>query len=706
MVLAKGALVDFPGDGCQLARDNLDIAQLVAYLRAESRERPVVIITVGLGQAKPYVNVPDVVDAAAGRADVVQIPTDDLTYAFAAAISKESAVYHGACRVYPPGLTWEDRPFTVPLRMARTGDEIASLQRLLLTDLKAAFRQPPPAATPERPAARPRVAVDAVPSPPPVQPAPEVVATAVEAQALAEHLLSGARRVPVVVVSRASGADQAFADVDGLRESLRNLADVVEIATLEATWRLSQLLPPRCEVYGGASRVYPVGRAWADDPYLSPLRFASGMRDRTKVTRQLTSDAMSLASKGSHSTTVAHTKQRTVTGTVMGVAGDRGLVRLVSGGTGTLWPELVEPGIAAEQLFCRRMPVVGGFDPDSGRIDVTAMRRASAEALSAYRPGETVLVRVASVDEDVCVVELFPGVTTSVTAQDVADMDDCDLRVLMSVGETLPALLVHFDVAQGEWLLSVREAGDLSEAVPAPSLLTGGPPWLVPARPVVPSEIEEAPVLAAADTGPLGVGNNAYIQGLRQENQQLADLLKQAESRVAALESGLEAAKTQARERIRRQSRKDKQSAAEERAEQDLALFLDERDQLDFEIRLAWARMTLPSEKTQYPLKKWQYSSQFFGTLRELHGISREKIVEVIVHVLTGRDSELTARDRHQLRTGRGGDDAPRTREGGEMCWRVALQHGTPSARRLHYWVCRDGSIELASVRVHDDFAT
>ena len=43
-------------------------------------------------------------------------------------------------------------------------------------------------------------------------------------------------------------------------------------------------------------------------------------------------------------------------------------------------------------------------------------------------------------------------------------------------------------------------------------------------------------------------------------------------------------------------------------------------------------------------------------------------------------------------------------RNGGETCWRVSLQVKTPSARRLHYWVCADGSIELSSVRLHDDY--
>ena len=87
-----------------------------------------------------------------------------------------------------------------------------------------------------------------------------------------------------------------------------------------------------------------------------------------------------------------------------------------------------------------------------------------------------------------------------------------------------------------------------------------------------------------------------------------------------------------------------------------------------------------------------------------MQGIRRSKVVEVVVQVLTGLDAGLASRERHQLRTGLGGDDPPVVRNGGETCWRVSLQVKTPSARRLHYWVCADGSIELSSVRLHDDY--
>ena len=114
--------------------------------------------------------------------------------------------------------------------------------------------------------------------------------------------------------------------------------------------------------------------------------------------------------------------------------------------------------------------------------------------------------------------------------------------------------------------------------------------------------------------------------------------------------------------------------------------------------------MTGPTEKKDLSLKRWTYNPQFIQTMQEVQGVSKAKIVEVIVHVLTGRDSELASRELHLLKTGKGGDDPPVVRDRGEYCWRVSLQTNTASARRLHYWACADGSIELSSIRLHDDF--
>ena len=46
-----------------------------------------------------------------------------------------------------------------------------------------------------------------------------------------------------------------------------------------------------------------------------------------------------------------------VRGTIIGVVGDRGVVKLDSGDLGVVWPELVESGLPADQLFTKGMVV-------------------------------------------------------------------------------------------------------------------------------------------------------------------------------------------------------------------------------------------------------------------------------------------------------------------------------------------------------------
>lgn len=525
---------------------------------------------------------------------------------------------------------------------------------------------------------------------------PAEITSPAEADQLGRYLRNTARSVPAVVVSRATGAAAAYADVNRLRQDLTGIADVFEIVSLEASWAFTRNVPNKCQVYGGAGRVYPLGAEWEQDPYLSPLRFAYGRTDRETVTRQLVADVMGMSSAGNLTLSASSATSVRVTGEVEGVVGERALVKLPGQFPGVLWPELVEPGLPAERLFAKRMRIEGDLDPASRRIDVRGMRRAADQAVATYQPGETILVRVATVTTATCTVELFPGFSCTIPADLVTD-EPTDLRELMTVGEVLPAWLGGKDANTSEWLLSLQDAADPEEASPAPSLLVGGPPWLVPASPDV-APHEGTGVDLARDEAIAAEPSSALIEALQRDKEQLVSQLKRAQGEMDALQGHLNVARTKLRESIRRKSKGGSPGPDDSR------LFTRDEDQLDFEIRLAWARGTQPSEKDELPLKSWTYSAHFLDSLRDVQGISRAKIVEVIVHVLTGRDSELASRELHLLRNGKGGEDPVVVRDRGERCWRVSLQTKTPSARRLHYWTCADGSIELASIRLHDDF--
>ena len=691
--------------------DELDLAQLVAYLRAESRERPVVILTTGPGEYAPYVPVESVAQAAGGRADIVVIGEDRLTHALTGKLeTREASVFRGACRVYPPGTNWETNPWPVPLFMARDAEEIKALPGRLLTELRRVLDQceqrpeMPPA-----PARAPRSAPPAVqrvkPAPPPaactIDNLPGQIETAQEAEALSAHLFSPRRDVPVVVVSRSTGLAYAYADTERLRRDLSGLAEVFEITTLAASWSFAQSMPDMCQVYGGASRVYPLGTDWEHDPYLSPLRFAYGKADRDHVTRDLVSDAMTAvgASGSLELGPSAPDSSVRVSGEVAGVVAGSALVNIRGGGTGVVWPDLVQPGEPAERIFVKGMTLEGHLDPDSRRIQVLTPRLDAKQVLVGYQPGATVWARVASVNGGDCVVELFPGTGVTIAAQDVT-ATEADLTTLLSLGEVLPALVVARHDA--EWLLSIREAAD--DAITAPSILPGGPPWLVAADPtpppaggIAPAALDDEPDDEADNSDPNGVPS--ADQALRVENRQLVNQVRHLEARATRLQENRDQLRKELRQALNRRDR------AGAPGVDDSNLFADPGDQMNFDINLAWARMTPAAEKKDLPLQSWTYSPHFFDTIAAVDGISRDKIVEVIIHVLTRRDKTLASRELHQLRTGRGGEDPPRSRNAGrDTCWRVNLQTNTPSARRLHYWLCADGSIELSSIRLHDNF--
>ena len=689
--------MEYPLEAPARALDRLDVVQLVSYLRSAARTRPVVILTVARGSHAPHVD-PAVLEREFGRqVDIVTLPTEAATHALSETLTdREASVYGGACRVYPPGELWETEPRRNPLRMARTAEERGALPERLRRDINAALRPVPP--QPSTPGAAGRTAVrPAAPSAPraPVRPPSGEgfeVSTAARADELAAYLLSAARDRPVLVVTRAAGTHRPYVDVDVLRSDLAGLADVFEISTAAASWAFSEAVPDRCQVYGGASRVYPVGRDWIEDPYSSPLRFAFGPADGPDVARALTSDAMTMAARHGASLPGAAELPRPVTGEISGIVAGRALVQLDDGQVGVIWPELVVPGPIAERVFHKGMRIEGVLDPDSRRIDVSGMRRDPEEALAAYQPGDTVLTRITAVRRDGCTVELFPGVTQDISADNLV-RDDTDVRQLMVEGEVLR--LWFADRYDGEWVLSLLEAAPEDEVVPAPALLRGGPPWLVlPALTTPPAPLLAEQVSSPEEPDVTDEDALSLVQELRRETAQLSRTIRERDERIAALEERLAKGRARLRDAARRVN-----------SRWGLArLFESDEDQLDFEVRTAWALMTTPSEKQTRPLRPWTYGPAFFDTLARVQGIKRDKIIEVIVHVLTGRDAELASRELHQLRTGAGGDDAPVSRRGGETCWRVSLQVGTPSARRLHYWQRNDGSIELSSIRLHDDF--
>ena len=108
------------------------------------------------------------------------------------------------------------------------------------------------------------------------------------------------------------------------------------------------------------------------------------------------------------------------------------------------------------------------------------MRIDPADALSTYVMGSVVLGRVVDLSSRQADVELYPDVVVPLSVEQVTDNPLDALTDLMSIGETLAARVIESGIAPtSSWRLGILDVDDDDDALPAPALLLGGPPWLV-----------------------------------------------------------------------------------------------------------------------------------------------------------------------------------------------------------------------------------
>jgi len=119
----------------------------------------------------------------------------------------------------------------------------------------------------------------------------------------------------------------------------------------------------------------------------------------------------------------------------------------------------------------------------------------------------------------------------------------------------------------------------------------------------------------------------------------------------------------------------------------------------------AWVERIPATDRETYALPKhWAMSPGFAESLRAFNDKQMVKALRCCVDVLTGLATNLPSREVHDLRASDHGDAKPRIRHAdGAVARRAYIEQKTASARRLHFWRCPDGTIELAQVGVHDN---
>lgn len=122
------------------------------------------------------------------------------------------------------------------------------------------------------------------------------------------------------------------------------------------------------------------------------------------------------------------------------------------------------------------------------------------------------------------------------------------------------------------------------------------------------------------------------------------------------------------------------------------------------EIHLAWIERLGPQERLERPLPStFTLGENFASSIEDLDNGQKNKAFKAIVDILTSSAIDLEVRNIHPLREGQGASARDVIRADGAICLRAYIEQQTASARRLHYWQKRDGSIELSRVVLHDD---
>jgi hypothetical protein len=445
----------------------------------------------------------------------------------------------------------------------------------------------------------------------------------------------------------------------------------------------------------------------------------------------------------------------------------QGLIELVGGGYATVQVGALFPGDPAGRVLAVGMPVAGALDPVTRQLDLRPSLPDPAAGLEDVPDGTVLPALVGRVDGGDCEVFLHPRLPVRLTREQVTAGEDdlrdllsegevIAVRLLRGPDGAVRPTGRDLDVAAcgpalallpggPPWLPAPDDGlsdeageddrGPVGDPVPAPATharTEGTPQRNAPppiAKAAAPASPRPKPTLldrrvkpipeAAAPTATSAQAKGRAVQdlGLALEASRVSERatrirLRQAEAELLLLEQELAQARKEsdARDhalkklrRLHRRSREQEYQLAATQATVGSQLFLDGEEQLRFEVHVRWAHRIPAAEKQSRPLRPYTLGPQFLTSLEQLQGIDRDKVIDVVVEVLTGLAETSAGREMHPLRAGTSGNEQALRRDG-QTCWRVALQRNTPSARRLHFWRGATG-IELSRVVRHDDFS-
>lgn len=556
-------------------------------------------------------------------------------------------------------------------------------------------------------------------------------------QDLAALLLDHSRLRPVVVISRFSDEDSPWLDSGSIALELKGIADVVVITNGPATYELEQLLPIDTHIFGSAARVYPPGMKWTKDPYSSPLRLVRSRADVGTVTARIISDAEAVAFSGGWKTASPASKGSSAeTVLVKSIArdGSRAVVELSSGLQVFLPEESTGLGVPLHWILREGMTVSGDFDTGKQIFSVAAIKPPAPGA--GLDDGDLVPALVRSVGRSSADLALVPGHSHRVAISSISSNELDSAADLLTEGEVV-AVRIHR--SSGHIRLSMLDVDDSEPVLSAPELVPGGGPWLVPGRDLLQKAPDvsitglSAPVQTVHSQSS-GSGATALKsvelalaaeRAKRQELERQVAGLKSANQEhqvhAAELDADVMLSRQQAAELLGVQQEAGRlrtELAAANKQLSDLRkklrgvrkeelmpdrIFLEPEKNFEFLLNSTWAVQIPAADKDRLSLRRYRLGDNFLSSLGEHPREKQRKAFKAIVDLLINDAAKLNAREAHPFRTNAsGGSDVLTRNNGQDVCWRLYVEQNVAAARRLHYWKCADGVIELSSVTVHD----
>ncbi len=329
-----------------------------------------------------------------------------------------------------------------------------------------------------------------------------MVHTHIDSSAAVRELASGLfdpqRDRPWVVVSSRFNDTQPALDVAALVDEVGDVCRIFTIPTGDLTFELSDLLPDRLQVYGGAGRSYPVGFTATTSASSTKLRFPNG--DASAAISALVNDVLAHAqSAGLFDRAPARSQRATGVVTGFTAGGTRAMVALDRGpGLATIWVELTYPPLPLEWTVREQQRVEGVLDLDTRRFNVTRSAPSIDEVRDAFPHLSVTLALVQETSATDAVLALHPDHMVRITRHDVSPNPLDRVNALLSYGDVVAARVIH--LSDGGVHLRLADVDDDDEILPALSLVEHGPPWLVEGRSLTEAgDIESVELVAELD---------------------------------------------------------------------------------------------------------------------------------------------------------------------------------------------------------------